>query len=296
MALRPLGLRLGALLLAVALLAGGCDGEETRPVVLGVGSTTEQQVLAALTVAALDEAGLTVEMRSDLGGTIRLRREALRGGIDVFWDYTGAAWALGMGEQAPPDDPGESFERVQRADEDRGLVWLGPTEANATLALFVRRNELPESGGMTWLAGVLSSGEARLCADPDFVERPGGLDVLAEAYAIGRERLRVEPADEEQAVAEVAAGRCFAGLATATSGLARSEGLAPVADDLQVFPAFVLAPVVREEALARHPEVEAALEPVIELLDTATLAELNAEVLEGADPEQLAGAALEAAG
>lgn len=259
--------------------------------VLGVGSTTEQHVLAALTVVALDRAGIPTEVRTELGGTMGLRREAGRDAIDLFWDYTGAAWALGLGEHAPPADPNESYQRVRRADEDFGLEWLDPTTANATLALFVRTEDLPastEPGGLTWLAGVLSGGEAALCADPDFIRRPGGLDALAEAYAIGRDRLQLVGAAEELAIESVAAGDCFAGLATATSGQARLAGLHPVSDDLRLFPAFVIAPVARARALEQHEGLADALAPLVALLDTQSLALLNARVEEGDDPEDVA--------
>lgn len=274
------------------MLAAACRAPAERDtVVLGVGSTAEQHVLAALTLVALDRAGFAVDVRVDLGGTSGLRREAGRADIDLFWDYTGAAWALGLGEHAPPADPLESYERVRRADEDLGLVWLEPTTANATLALFVRADDLPgadEPRGMTWLAGVLSGGDVPLCADPDFMRRPGGLEALAEAYAIGRDRLALVNAVEEEAVELVAEGECFAGLATATNGRARELGLMPVTDDLRIFPAFVVGPVVREAVLEALPGIADALQPVVRVLDTQALAELNARVEAGEDPEAVA--------
>src|SRR5687768_7226290 len=126
----------------VGLVLAGCvrDDPPAEPrIAVGVGSTTEQRVLAALTAQALTEAGMTPDLQPDLGGTVGLRRAALAGDIDVFWDYTGAAWALGMGQQAPPADPEESFQRVSRADVRNGLTWLPASRANATLALFVDR-------------------------------------------------------------------------------------------------------------------------------------------------------------
>jgi osmoprotectant transport system substrate-binding protein len=233
------------------------------------------------------------EIQSDLGGTVGLRREAIGGSIDVFWDYTGAAWALGMGQQAPPSDPEESFARVSRADEDNGLAWLSPSAANATLALFVRRGDLPPQGrprGLAWLARELSAGQRHLCADGEFITRSGGLEALASAYAIDLERLtRMSiPASELAAIRGVASGRCFAGLATATSGQAVLAGLAPVTDDLMVFPAFTVAPVVRTERLEAVPAITDALATVTGALDTQSLARLNARVQQGEDPGEVA--------
>lgn len=279
---------------ALTLLAAACVGEaepaDDDVVVVGVGSNVEQQVLAALTVVALEQAGIAAEVRGDLGGTVGLRRQARAGTIDVFWDYTGAAWALGLGQQNPPPQAEESYERVREEDRRAGLMWLEPTQANATLAFFVRASDRPETppNGMEWLAGALSAGGRTLCVDDDFRRRPGGLQELAtEHYLMNLSRVQVESADEEEAIRGVASGRCFAGLATATSGEAYNADLVPVADELRVFPAFVVAPVARLEALVVEPGIADALAPVSAALDTATLARLNGEAA-GTDPEEVA--------
>lgn len=282
----------------LAFALAGCSApsraEERRSqtVVVGVGSTVEQQVLAALTWEALRRAGVEVRLEQELGSTPSLRRNALIGSIDAYWDYTGAAWSLGRGEQAPPADPAESWERISRADEDTDLIWLRPSAANATLGFVVRAEDLPPRGaqrGMTWLAQRLSTGEQRLCADEDFVRRPAGLQALAQEYAIALDQVEVLERGEEDAIAGVVAGECFAGLATATSGSAARQGLVAVTDDLRVFPAFIVAPVVREGSTADRSRVRRTLEAVAGLLDTATLARLNAGVEAGREPRVVAG-------
>lgn len=285
LAVRWLGTLLASLVVAACLPA---TSEPAPAVVVGVGSSDEQRLLAALSIVALDRMGAAPEVRTDLGGTVDLRREAIRGTVDVFWDYTGAAWALGLHQQTPPADPVESYERVRRADEERDLTWLAPAEANATLALFVRESALPddEPATLSWLSRNLAG--QRVCADRDFIRRPGGFADLARAYAFNLDDVELVAAGEAEAIEEVAEGRCYAGLATATSGAARQAGLVPVADDLVVFPAFVVAPVVRTPVAEAMPEVVEALEQVAELLDTASLAALNARVASGADPEELA--------
>ena len=281
-------------MLVLALPACPRAEEPAQPgVVVGVGSTTEQRVLAALTVQVLRDAGIAPEVQSGLGGTVGLRREAIGGDIDLYWDYTGAAWALGMGQQAPPADPEESFSRVSRADVENGLTWLPPSGANATLGLFVRRDDLPprdRPGGLSWLAGVLSAGNEHLCADSEFITRAGGLEALASAYAIDLQRLTDAsiPAAEPDAIKGVASRRCFAALATATSGSAVNAGLVQVTDDLGVFPAFSVAPVARTERLEALPRVAKAMEQVTRVLDTRTLAALNARVDDGRDPAVVA--------
>lgn len=276
--------------MALLALAGCGEGQDVDAdaIVVGVGSTVEQEVLAALTVVALEDAGLEAELAVDLGDTVGVRREALRGEVDVHWGYTGAAWALGLRQQDPPADPGESLARVRQEDADRGLRWLEASEADATLALFVRDDAAPEDDRPTleWLAQEASARERTLCVDPDFRDRPGGLEDLAALHGMDLDRVPVRGMDAEEAVAGVAEGACFAGLAPATSGEAHREGLVRVRDERGVFPAFVVAPVVREATLEEHPRLAEALRSVTTLLDTGTLARLNDQVAEIDDPEE----------
>jgi osmoprotectant transport system substrate-binding protein len=257
-------------------------------VAVGVGAAVEQRVLAALTLVALERAGIGVRAveAGDAGGP---RRQAEAGDVDLFWDYSGAALSLELlPRQPPPAVPEESFERVARADEQRnGFIWLGPTQANATLALFVRAGEVAETDRtLTWLSRRLSEGGS-LCADPDFLTRQGGLPSLAEEYSIALGSLVEVPAPEAEAITRVASGECFAGLATATSGAAQEVGLVPVADDLGVFPAFIAAPVVRAPVLEAEPAIRDALAP-LSSLTTDQLRQLNGRVEAGEDARAVA--------
>lgn len=278
--------------LAVGGLVSACAEAGAAPrVVIAAGATAEQQLLAAIAHEAVRRAGVPVEVREGLGGTTGLRRQALADQVDLYWDYTGAAWTLGLRETAPPADPLESWERVREADADQGLRWLEASGANATFALVVRRADLPPSGGergMGWLAGELSSGTRRLCADPDFLARADGLPSLAAEYGIDTDGMPRRAATEDEAVRAVRAGECFAGLTTATSGAARAADLVPVEDELRVFPAFVVAPVAREGSPADRSPVVEALRQVTAALDTPTLARLNAQVVGGQDPVDVA--------
>jgi len=285
------------LIVAASCMRSSAQMEPT--VVVGVGSTREQAVLAALTVVALEDAGMRATLVDEgFDGTLDLRSAARRGDIDLFWDYTGAAWALGLRQEAPPSAPRESYERVAQEDARRNdFIWLDPpTEANATLAFFVRNSpDLPPPEGRTlsWLAGRSADPAFSFCADPAFIEREGGLEALAAAYSINFEQVVKMSAPEKQAIEDVAAGRCFAGLGTATSGIARDANLVPLTDDLMVLPAFVVGPVVREAVLEETPGLQEALSEVVDILDsTEKLALLNAAVEGGADPRTVAEQAL----
>ncbi len=287
---RALPSLLAGLLTAVLLTVACTDGSGRPEVRLGVGATVEQRALAGLTRVTLEELGLEVRVVPDIGDTVDVRAMMLDGDLDLYWDYTGAAWSLGLGRAQPSADPRESFEAVRAADVANGLRWYGPTQANATLALFVRAAERPadDAGTMSWLAGQLATVPGGLCADEDFLNRPAGYAALADAYAIATTSVSTVAAGEAKAITSVASGECYAALATATSGTAVSAGLLPVIDDQGVFPAFVVAPVVREGGRADTEAITQALDEVSARIGTLDLAELNARVTAGEDPAEAA--------
>ena len=98
------------------------------------------------------------------------------------------------------------------------------------------------------------------------------------------------PAD---AVSAVAAGLCVAALTSATDGTAWAAGMRPLIDGLGVFPAFVIVPVVREEALAAHEGLEEALDPMLTGLTTARVGQWNALVAAGEPLDVVASVAVE---
>lgn len=300
-----LALRVVALLAALLTAAASCSPGDpaTNPsaatqVRIGAGSTAEQQLLAALSADLLARRGIPTEVVAELGDTDGVRDAADAGRIDAFWDYSGAAWTLGLGRPAPAIDPQESVEAVAAQDAAEGLTWLPASAVDAKLALFVRAEEHPrtEEGTLSWLAGRLGAESAALCADAAYLSAPAGYAYLADTYAIATDSVSTVVATEPKAIDFVVQGECLAGLATATSGAARARGLLPLVDDQGVFPAFVAAPVVVQGGRAEAVAVVAALTALSESLDTAGLANLNALVSEGGAIEEVAVLHLDEAG
>lgn len=289
---------------AVALLvapSGASDGgPNPDEVVVGVAPDRESALLAAIMTALLDAADVPnrVQEFSDRRGP----RQALElGAVDVIPGYTGEAWLDVLGRPDPPGDPLASYRRVRDEDAEQGLRWMRPTfgdggldapPANATFAFMVQ--DTPTGGaaleGMTQFASRLAqSPDARVCVDEEFGARPDGLPAVWRAYSVS---LDFFPAAPEDAVLGVAAGDCLAGLTTATDGDAWSLGLRPLVDDREIFPAFVVTPVVREE-VADRDEVLAALQPLPRGLTTRRLGQWNAQVASGEPVEEVAARAAE---
>lgn len=279
-----------ALVLAACLPVGsGVEPSPTGPppIRVGTGPQPESQLLAAVMVALLGLEEVPAESVV-LAGAGDARRALELGDVDVMPSYTGETWLSVLERADPPSDQATSLARVAEADEQEGLVWLRPPissglttpPADATFA-FVVDDDGPHAdvGTLSQLATRLGQLEAPgLCVDPDFANREDGLPVVLDAYSIAPESVDVQGTVPSEAVLGVAAGECVAGLTSATDGSAWAIGLRPLVDDLGVFPAFVVAPVVDEDELAR---VETALRPLVEQLTTAMLGGWNARVVQG---------------
>lgn len=269
----------------------------TGPVVeVGVGPEQESVLLAAVMAELLSDGGMVPELvdRADAGAV----RQALEvGDVDLAIGYTGQTWLEELGRENPPGDPRTSFQSVRVADESNGIVWLRPEfdlgagvngpPANATFALFVAPTVATEVGSIAQLATMLADRpNAAICVDPDFGERSDGWAALAQRYSITT-RVLVE-ATPAEAVSGVVSGQCLVGLSTLTDGRAWAAGLVPLADPLDVLPAFVVGVQVREESLARLADLEEALRPLTANLTTAMLGTWNARVLAGETIEDVA--------
>ncbi|MFT5222670.1 MAG: osmoprotectant transport system substrate-binding protein [Glaciecola sp.] len=286
-----------ALLVVLSLLLVSCDSggaqEPGAPAPLRVGAwpSVEPALLAETIAGLLRAEGIAADVREFSDATSA--RQALElGDVDLLPGYTGAAWLEVLERSDPPGDMRTSFARVREFDEREGLIWLRPRfesglldspPANATFAFFVQGPPSRDAAlrTMSQLASRLAQDpEARLCMDEDFSQREDGRNAVYRAYGISLDRQDLAAAPAEAALA-VRGGECLAALATITDGTSWSLGLIPLADDLSIFPAFVIAVVIDQTTLAQSG-VAAALGPFSSQLTAQLLAAANARILAAA--------------
>jgi osmoprotectant transport system substrate-binding protein len=298
-------------LLAATLVVTACTGmptsggspSPTGPLLrVGSGPESESLLLAGIVSDLLEAEGFRTFV--DRFQDSQDARQALEvGDVDLLPGYTGQAWLEVLGRPNPSGDPRTSFARVRSADEANGIVWLRPAfevekgidgpPANATFGMFVRGVPSVDADlrTMVQLATRLAQEpDAVVCVDKEFAQRPDGWTAVAVPYGIDRSR-EVTEASPDVAVASVAVGRCMVGLSTATDGRAWEAGLVLLEDPLGVFPAFVVSVQVRDTVLDTHPELDAALAPLLSQLTTRMLGTWNGRVVSGMPIEDVAAAA-----
>ncbi|GHC26262.1 osmoprotectant transport system substrate-binding protein [Aidingimonas halophila] len=287
----------------VALVVGGGmlvgHAHADNPVVVSSKIDTEGSVLGELIIQTLEEGGLEVEDRLQLGGTSIVREAIIAGEIDIYPEYTGnGAFFFDREDSEVWQDAEAAYEEVKQLDEaENDLVWLTPADANNTWAMSVRGDLAREHDLQTLedLADYLQNGgEFKFAASSEFVESPSALPAFEEAYGfeLSSDQLVVLSGGNTAATLRAAARQTDgvnAAMAYGTDGGLGALDLVVLEDSLGVQPVYQPAPLVRRDVLEAHPEIESLLTPVFEALDLETLQRLNGEVaVQGVDAASVA--------
>jgi osmoprotectant transport system substrate-binding protein len=277
----------GAVLLLTASPAGG-------QVRVGSKNFTEQFIVAEIYAQALEAAGIKVERKINLGGTLIAQKALEEKQIDLYPEYTGTMLLVVL--KAPVmTDPKAVYDKVKAEYAAKGLVLLNQAPMNNTYNMVVR----PETAAqykletLSDLAKVAK--ELKLGAGPEFRDRADGLPGLKATYGIEfKEDLQMAIGLRYQALAgkqiDVVNGY-------ATDGMISALKLKRLKDDKNLWPPYYLVPVVRKDALDANPQIAEVLNRVDALLDEPTLAEMNYKVDgEKEEPKDVARAFLKAKG
>ena len=264
-------------LLLVGLAAGATWAQSGGPrgVVIGSKKFSEQFVLGEMMAVLIEERlGLPVDRRFNLGGTLICHEALLEGEIDLYPEYSGTA-LLAILKEDPPADGAAAWFRVREAYSAMGLQWLPPFGFDNTYVLTVRGDQAAERGWSSLSDLRPAAASLRAGFESEFVGRPDGYRKLK---TLGLRFAEVNDMEAGLMYAAVRDGQVDVVAAYATDGRIERYGLTPLEDDLETFPPYEAAAVVREETLLRVPGLEAVLEELSGRLDDATMRRLNAEV------------------
>ena len=124
---------LGALLLALVPLVA-----LSQPVVrVGSKNFTEQFVVAEIYAQALEAAGIKVERKINLGGTLIAHKALEEKQIDLYPEYTGTM-LLAVLKAEPMTDRKAVYDKVKTEYATKGLVVLNEAPMNNTYNMVVR--------------------------------------------------------------------------------------------------------------------------------------------------------------
>ncbi|SFQ64960.1 osmoprotectant transport system substrate-binding protein [Roseivivax halotolerans] len=257
---------------------------------------TEGGLLGNVIALALEDAGLPVEQRLQLGGTQVVREAILAGQIDIYPEYTGnAAFFFNEADSDVWKDPQAAHDRAAELDaEENDIVWLDSAPANNTWAIAVTGPVAEENDLMTMsdFGEWVSEGEdVKLAASTEFVSSPAVLPAMQETYGFElSEDQTVILSGGDTAATIQAAARGTSGVNAAmvygTDGGVGATGLVVMEDDMGVQPVYEPAPIVRGEVLEEYPAIRDVLNPIFAELDMSTLQQLNGRIQVGGEPAE----------
>ena len=278
---RLLTLPLLALFTALIIVscAGGGDSGSTESATIRVGSKdfTEQFIIGEMYALVLENAGLQVERKLNLGGTPVAQAALESNQVDLYPEYTGTGLLTVLKLPANSNQE-EVYQAVSDGYKEQfNLVWLEPSPMNNTQALAMTQEGSDSLGVKTISEMAAKASELVMIGPPEFEAREDGLPGIKAAYGDFEleEYKAVDPGLRYQALAD---GEADVAVAFGTDGEIAAFDLVLLEDDKQLFPPYQVAPVVRQEALEANPGITEALNALSPALTDEVMRQLNYEV------------------
>src|SRR5919199_1194981 len=177
----PLLLALFTMLTAIAC-NGGSSGSAGGAIKVGSKDFTEQFILGEMYALVLEDKGVKVERKLNLGGTPVAQAGLQSGQIDLYPEYTGTG-LLTVLKQPAKSDQKQVFDTVSKAYKQKfNLVWLEPAPMNNTQALAMTQEGAKKYGIKTISDLAAKAGKLTLASTAEFQEREDGLPGLKKVY------------------------------------------------------------------------------------------------------------------
>lgn len=275
------------LALMVALLLVGCESER-RKVVIGSNDFAEQKILAEIMALTLEEHGIRVERQVPSGDNRRNLLALQSGRLDVYPAYDGSLAAL-VGHRIADGEDGFAGGDAIAAGLD--LALLDPFGYRSDFAVAVRHDVAIRYSLRTIsdLAGMQRP--LRFAADAGHATRAvDGLAALARRYGLELGGVHTIPLrDRGAAYAALLDREVDAAIVFTVDAQAGSFGMRILEDDLEFFPAYRAAPLLRKETLESRPEIGEALRALEGRISDETIRQLVRRVdFGGEDYRQVA--------
>ena len=283
-------------LLAAAGLVAAITTSAQADITVSSKIDTEGGLLGNMIALALEDAGLPVERRLQLGGTQVVREALLAGQIDIYPEYTGnAAFFFNEADSEVWKNADAAIERARELDaEANDVVWLESAPANNTWAIAVtgpvaEENDLETMSDFgAWVSG---GGDVKLAASTEFVSSPSVLPAMEETYGfdLGEDQTVILSGGDTAATIQAAArgtSGVNAAMVYGTDGGVGATGLVVMEDDAGVQPVYEPTPIVRAAVLDEYPAIPEILNPIFTGLDMATLQKLNGRIQVGGEPAE----------
>src|SRR6266568_8792107 len=268
------------LLLAGIALSLLCGGAVAQTIVVGGKAFTEQQIMTAMTVAALKAKGFAPDRKAGMGSAA-VRAALENGQIDVYWEYTGTALTVYNKINDKFASAEEAYKKIKEVDGAKGIVWLNMSSVNNTYAFAMNRDDAQKRGIVTmsdYAKAVKSGAKLTFASNAEFYARPDGLPGWQTAYGFELDRDNVKRMDTGLTYTALKERQVDSAVVFATDGRIPAFNFVVLKDDKNYAAPYNMTPVVRKEVLDKNPKLADALNALSAKLNNDNMAKLNASV------------------
>lgn len=266
---------------AAAIATEATEPDPARaPVVVGSKMFTENRILGEIIAQLLEAHDIPVRRRLNLGGTLVVFSAMQAGEVDVYPEYTGTAWSIVLQRSQPPRDALEVYATVaQEFAAQHHIHWLMPFGFSNSYALAMTEARA-QALGIRRISDLRAhAAELTFGFSHEFLNREDGYPGLAKHYALQLKAL--SGLEHGLAYEAVNSGRADVIDTYTTDGKLARYAIRLLEDDQHFFPPYDAAPIVREDALRRYPQLRGLLNRLGYRFPSARMQKLNAQVEDG---------------
>ena len=262
--------------------------KKTKDIHIATKPMTESYILGQMLALLIEQdTGLSVRLTNGVGGgTSNIHPAMLRGGFDMYPEYTGTSWEAVLKHKDPYQD--DKFTILEDAYKKQyGLEWANLYGFNNTYGLAVSKEIAQQYQLKTFTDLAKVSHQLIFGAEYDFFEREDGYKQLQEVYGIHFGKvIDMDIGLKYQAIRDK---KIDAMVVFTTDGQLSVSEVVVLQDDRNLYPSYKAGTVVRTELLTTYPALRITLKKLNNLIDDATMAHLNFLVeTERKRPEEVA--------
>lgn len=260
-------------------------GGEAGSVTVGSANFPGNALLAEMYAAVLDDAGVDVSTRLNIGNRETYIAGIEDGSIDLIPEYTGAL-TLYFNPDAESTDPEGVYSELQEALPE-GLTVLEPSDAEDKDAVVVTR-ETADEYDLTSIADLEPvAGDLVLGGPPEWEERYTGVPGLREVYGLEFSAFRPLAAGSNLTAQSLVNGQIDAANIFTTDPAIPENDFVVLEDPESLFVAQNIVPLVNEDAL--NDTIADALNEFSSQLTTEEMTDaLSRVVVDGESPADVA--------
>ena len=262
--------------------------DEPSSVIVGSADFAESQLLATVYALALEDIGVEVAEKPNIGSREVYLTALTDGSIDLIPEYNGYLLQE-LDAEADTSDRQRIFDQLIEKLPD-GVTVLDWADAENTNVLVVTQEFSDEHGGLETISDLAAAddGSFTLAGPPEWRTRPKtGVPGIRDTYGLDFEnRYQILDGGGPLSLAAVVNGQVDVTMLLSSDPAIADNALVALEDDQVIFPPANIMPMISEDVLTE--DIEAQLNRVTAALTIDDLMSMNGRVNEGDDFQVIA--------